>query len=219
MPSFWPVSPDWHAWHRAYDDGASALSLRLGIVQRCIADALDAAPAGPVTAISMCAGEGRDLLGVLAVHPRAPDVHARLVELDPQLASAAREQAPARVEVLVADAGISDAYEDAVPASLVLVCGVFGNVTDDDIARTVSHLPMLCAPGARVVWTRHRRPPDITPFVRQRFAAAGFAEVAFHALTDSFSTVGVHAFAGEPQPFRPHVRFFDFVGYDSLQAR
>jgi hypothetical protein len=32
--------------------------------------------------ISLCAGQGRDLLGVLADHPRREDVRARLVELD-----------------------------------------------------------------------------------------------------------------------------------------
>ncbi|GHD35622.1 hypothetical protein GCM10010335_31060 [Streptomyces galbus] len=30
----------------------------------------------------MCAGQGRDLIGVLAGHPRRDDVRARLVELD-----------------------------------------------------------------------------------------------------------------------------------------
>ena len=56
----------WQDWHRAYDDPDSPLARRLAIVQQCIADALDAAPPGPVRVISMCAGEGRDLLGVLA---------------------------------------------------------------------------------------------------------------------------------------------------------
>ncbi len=32
-----------------------------------------------------------------------------------------------------------------------------------------------------VIWTRHRRPPDATPSIRADFAAAGFTEVAFEA--------------------------------------
>ena len=36
----------------------------------------------------------------------------------------------------------------------------------------------FCAPGGHVVWTRHRRPPDLTPAIRADFAAAGFTELA-----------------------------------------
>ena len=35
--------------------------------------------------VSACASDGRDLLGTLANHPRAKDVHARLVEINAQL--------------------------------------------------------------------------------------------------------------------------------------
>ena len=36
----------------------------------------------------------------------------------------------ADVEVLVADAGRTDSYAGRVPAEVVLVCGVFGNISD-----------------------------------------------------------------------------------------
>ena len=78
------MSRDWREWHTAYD-GDTPLTQRLAIVQARIADALDAAPPGPIRVISMCAGQGRDLLGVLADHPRRADVRARLVELDGEL--------------------------------------------------------------------------------------------------------------------------------------
>src|SRR5262245_38657099 len=121
------MTVDWREWHRAYDVPSSPLSQRLALVQQCIRDALDDARPGRLQVVSMCAGEGRDLIGALGAHPRRDDVSGRLVELDPELASRAREAAPPRTEVLVADAGISDAYEDAVPADIVLMCGVFGN--------------------------------------------------------------------------------------------
>src|SRR5436190_7358915 len=119
------MAPDWHEWHRAYDAPDSPLSHRLAVVQRLIRAVLDAAPPGPIRVISMCAGEGRDLLGVLEHHPRRADVEGRLVELDPVLASTARSRAPVGVEVLCADAGTTSSYGAAVPADLVLVCGVF----------------------------------------------------------------------------------------------
>src|SRR6478672_9784524 len=111
--SLMPV--DWHEWHRAYDAPDSPLSLRLETVQRRITDALDGAAPGPIRMISMCAGQGRDILGVLETHPRRGDVRGRLVELDPELAGIARANAPAAVEVLCADAGACASYEGAVP--------------------------------------------------------------------------------------------------------
>jgi len=54
-------------------------------------------------------------------------------------------------------------------------------VSDEDIERTATAAPALCADGATVIWTRHRRPPDLTPRIRAWFTDAGF-DVAFDAL-------------------------------------
>jgi hypothetical protein len=209
------MARDWQQWHRAYDAPDSPLSQRLAAVQGYIRSVLDTAPPGPIRVVSMCAGEGRDLLGVLADHPRAGDVHGRLVELDPDLAAIAFEHAPPTVEVVVGDAGITDVYEGAVPADLVLACGVFGNVSDADVFNTVQMLPMLCAPGATVIWTRHRRPPDLTPALLEEFEQAGFEALGTAGGATMFG-VGMHRFTGLPSDFRPHLRLFTFVGFDTL---
>ncbi len=151
----------------------------------------------------MCAGEGRDLLGVLEHHPRRADVRGRLVELEPGLAAMARARAPAGIEVLCADAGSTSAYAGAVPADLVVVCGVFGNITDADVMRTIDLVPTLCAPGATVFWTRHRRAPDATAGIRRRFAENGFEELAFDAPEATRFGVGVQKLTAPPRPFRP----------------
>jgi hypothetical protein len=203
---------DWLEWHAAYDDAEAPLHHRLLAVQRRIREALDARPPGAIRIISLCAGEGRDLLEVLADHPRAGDAVGRLVELDPELAARAAARAPSGITVEIADAGSSDAYVGAVPADLVLACGVFGNISDDDVERTVRAMPAFCAPGATVIWTRHRRPPDLTIEIRRWFAEAGFEPVAFDAPTGFEWSVGVQRFAGEQPPFRagpPLFRFLD----------
>src|SRR5581483_1732066 len=172
------ANKDWLAWHGPYEDPESPLIHRLRAVQRLIRSALDQARPGPIAAISICAGQGRDLLGVLADHPRAADVAARLVELDPRNAAIASEAASRAnlggVEVVAGDASIASAYAGAVPANLLLACGVFGNISDRDIARTIVYLPRLCAPGATMIWTRHRRSPDHTITIRQWLARRGF---------------------------------------------
>jgi len=79
------VSRDWHEWHRKYDDAASSLSRRLAEVRRQLGADLDArAAAGQrsVRLLSLCAGDGRDTIPVLAARPGL-DVDACLVELDP----------------------------------------------------------------------------------------------------------------------------------------
>ncbi|HEY6013851.1 MAG TPA: class I SAM-dependent methyltransferase [Candidatus Limnocylindrales bacterium] len=207
------TAKDWLEWHTAYDDADAPLHHRLLAVQRRIRDWLDQRPPGPIRVVSMCAGEGRDLLEVLADHSRAGDVHGRLVELNPELAARATALAPPGITVEVADAGSTDAYLGAVPADLVLACGIFGHIGDDDIRRTVRALPALCAPGAGVIWTRHRRPPDLTVDIRRWFAEAGFEPVAFDGPAAFEWSVGVQRYVGEPVALEAGRRLFTFLDH------
>ncbi|MBO2454995.1 class I SAM-dependent methyltransferase family protein [Actinomadura barringtoniae] len=208
------MARDWRNWHRKYDEPGSSLALRLETVQQRIREALDRCPAGPVQIVSLCAGEGRDLLPVLRDHPRREDVSARLVELDSQIAAVAAVQAQngvgGRVQVVVGDAAVTDVYEGAVPADVVMVCGIFGNLNDDAIERTIACLPQLCAPGATVLWTRFEQSPATTSAVCGWFADHAFEEVAVSTADGTRLVVGAHRFAGTPQPLQKGVRMFTF---------
>ena len=190
---------DWTAWHADYESD-SPLRRRLDIVQRHIVGALNSIERSPVRVISMCAGEARDLRGALAQVERR-DIVGRLVELDPGLAESARrglaDLGIAGVEVITGDAGELGVYAPAAPADLVLECGVFGNISDADVERTVRASPALCAPGATLLWTRNRRAPDLTDAIRAWFIESGFAEIAFEPVPDSLASVGVARFLGE----------------------
>jgi hypothetical protein len=209
----------WTRWHDAYEDPASNLSGRLRLVQAAVAAALDERPPGPISVISLCAGQGRDVIDVVAAHPRAGDVRALLVEQDPGLVLFARDRAAdaglaSQVRVVEGDAGLARHVAGAVPADVVLVCGIFGNISLDDIAGTIAALPSFCAPGASVIWTRHRRRPDLTPAIRAWFAEAGFVEASFDAPAEHGHSVGRHRFDGNPAPFDPEGRLFEFTGTD-----
>jgi hypothetical protein len=189
------------------------LTRRLARVRYRIRAALDEMPAGPIRVISMCAGQGRDLLGVLPDHPRRHDVSARLVELDPRNVEYARRSARGlQVEVTQSDAALCAAYQGFVPADLVLVCGVFGNVSDADIQHTAANLPRLCRTGSTVIWTRHREPPDATPLIREWFGEHGFSEVGFDSEDGFMYGVGTQRLEGPALPYQPDLRLFDFVG-------
>ncbi|MCQ4084435.1 class I SAM-dependent methyltransferase [Streptomyces sp. RB6PN25] len=170
--------------------------------------------------ISLCAGDGRDLLHVLAGHPRRHEVRARLVELDSRNTAAASETTRRacldQVEVVTGDASLIDQYQDLAPADLVLVCGVFGNITDNDIEHTIGACNQLCKTGGTVIWTRHRAAPDRVPMICEWFGAQGF-ELQWLSEPDVGYGVGVHRFAGTPQRLRNGTRMFEIVGYDLLR--
>jgi hypothetical protein len=171
----------------------------------------------------MCAGQGRDVIDVLADYARRDDVEALLVELDPRNVEIARRSADdaglARVRVREADASLSDSYAGAVPADVVLECGVFGNISEDDIRRTVEFTPKLCAPCATVIWTRGERAGGETVArIRGWYAGAGFEEIALEAPADATFRVGVHRLAAPPQPFEPGVRLFRFMRGEMMGA-
>jgi hypothetical protein len=205
---------DWVAWHRAYDDPSSRLSMRLAVVQEHLRLAIDERP-GRLRIISMCAGEGRDVIPVLAEHPRRDEISVRLVELDPRNAAVAREAAARAgldaVEVVEGDAALTDAYLGAAPAEIVLACGVFGNIVEEDIRRTVEYLPRLCAARATVIWTRGHVGPgrDVALDIRRWFAESGFEEVAYEPSETGFR-VGVNRLVAAPRPLEPGVRLFRF---------
>jgi hypothetical protein len=206
---------DYEAWHHRYDDPQSDLSWRLRTVQGYIRRTLDER-SGVIRVVSACAGDGRDLLEVLSERRDAARVSARLIEIHPAIARRAVEAAAstaARVDVRTVDAGCTDAYSDAVPADLVLLVGVFGNISEADLARTIGASPQLCSPGATLVWSRGRRHAgDLNDQIRAQFVGAGFTELAYATLdTGSWPAAGAMRYVGPPTRLIPSQRLFTFV--------
>ncbi len=213
------ASSAWVRWHADYDDPDSDLAQRLSVVQMRVAQAIESAGesagVGPIRLIGACAGQGLDVIGSLTGHARADDVRALLVEMDGHNVEVARERAAAAglsaVEVVQGDASVTSVYRDAVPANVLLLCGIFGNIPHDDVRTTVAAASSLCAPGAVVVWTRHRRPPDRTSSIRDLFAEAGFDEVAFDSPGEVRFAVGTHRLVAEPLPYDDELTMFTFL--------
>jgi hypothetical protein len=207
------VTTDWNAWHRAYDDPESGLSERLRIIQGLIGEWLDRTAPRDVRVVSACAGDGRDLLGVLRDRGDSERVTATLLEYDEANVARARSAAadfPA-ISVRQVDAGHLTAYEGAVPADLILMAGIFGNVSDDDIRTTIEALPGMCNPDALVIWTRHREAPDLTPTIRSWFAANGFTEESFHGPANHVIGVGANRYTGPARPMPAPNTLFSFT--------
>ena len=207
---------DYRAWHDQYDDPHSSLAERLRTVQRRLDELLTAAPASPIRLISMCAGQGRDVLGVVPNHKRQSDVTAVLVELDAANVRAAREAAAGAglrsLEVIEADAALGDVYAPFIPADIVMACGIFGNVSDADVENTVRTWSMLCSPEAAVIWTRNRREPDLNRDIHRWLVESGFEQLTFDAPENAAdSGIGTARLVAIPAPWRKRHRFFTFV--------
>jgi SAM-dependent methyltransferase len=78
------------------------------------------------------------------------------------------------------------------PVDLLMLVGIFGNISDDDIRITINAVPSLCKEGATVIWGRHRREPDLTPQIREWFDAVGCTSTGFVS-----PGVGSHSSASE----------------------
>jgi len=198
-------------WHDAYADPDSSLSRRLAVVTRRIGEVLDAARSGPLRILSLCAGEGRDLLPELAARPELA-VHAVLVELDPRLAAVAEQTARTMrgVEVRRGDAADPAQFADVLPVDLLLLCGIFGNISPEDIRATVAAVPRMLVAGGTAMWTRGRfTGEDLRPLIRQWFVDEGCTEVAFDSDPGSFG-VGV-ARLDTPRPAPLADRLFTFI--------
>jgi SAM-dependent methyltransferase len=206
---------DYEEWHRHYDDPDSSLSWRLRRVQAHLSDALDRFP-GPCRILSACAGDGRDVIEVMRDRPDAERVTAVLVELHPAIAQRARERAAAAglagVEVRTTDAGSSDAYVGAVPAQIVLLVGIFGNISDDDLWRLLAFAPPLCAPGAILLWSRGIDGSDRNDRIRARFGVAGFTELDYATSGGpDAAALGVVRYDGPPVELRTGQPLFTFL--------
>lgn len=174
----------------------------------------------------MCAGDGRDLLGVLADRADTDQVSSVLLELHPELAQRARDAAAAaglaRVEVRTVDASTTDSYLGAVPADIIVLVGIFGNVSDEDLWRLLAFAPQLCRPDATLVWSRGRKfsrdllgvtSGDLNGEIRAKFEAAGFSELAYETHeAGGLPALGVVRYHGPPVKLRASkVPLFTFI--------
>lgn len=205
---------DYEQWHRQYDDPGSSISQRLQIVQRHIDEALDATT-GPVRLLSLCSGDGRDVIGVLARRPDADRVRAVLVEISPTIAARAAATAAEHglegVEVRTADAADPQVFADAVPADIVLLVGIFGNISAADIEHTIATGPQLCARDATLIWTRGDMDPDLRPDIMGWLAENGFDNGDLETSSTGRYGVGVGWYRDEPLPLREDRPLFTFT--------
>jgi hypothetical protein len=202
---------DWREWHQHYDNPNSSISLRLELVQGDLRRALAEAPSdedGIVNLITLCAGEGRDVLPVLAEENSGRRVKAILVEYDETLSQRARTAIEyldlSEVKVKTADAGTTDTYRDLPLAQILTVCSVFGNISVEDMRRTIATLPALLVNDGIVIWTRSGHDKSLE--IRRVFLDHGFKEMSFTSTSDNTFWIGMNRLTDRPADLHPPQR-------------
>jgi hypothetical protein len=206
---------DWSSWHDEYEKEGSELHLRKSAVQENVRAIVDQCPAGPVTIVSICGGQCREVIGALENHPRRTDIRGRLVELDPDNAAFASEWAKraglVNLEVFNGDASATTSYKDLPSADIVVISGVFGHIDDSDRRRLIGFTRQILRKDGFVVWTSHSLGGGKVEEIRQHFRNFDFNEDAHATLAGKFGfTVTRSRYQGEPMPFEPDTTLFSF---------
>lgn len=212
---------DWTNWHERYEISLP-LRERLSAVRTQIVLALSKVAAEPVQVISICAGDGRDLIGSLVAFDQRKTVRASLIEMNAELVAKGQTAIDHfclsdQVTFRCGDATQSGTYVGISPAHVVVLSGVFGNLKENDVRRLIVSLQSLCHRGASVIWTRNLVEFDdgekATQMIRKCFLAADFREEVLARTPQGVFAVGTHTFQGEPRPLPEDGTLFEFTGF------
>ncbi len=205
----------WDSWHEEYEKEGSELHLRKTGVQQNVAAIVDQSPAGPITIVSICGGQCREVIGALENHPRRADIRGRLVELDEHNAAFAAAWAKRvgldNLEILNGDASVAASYQGLPPVDIVVISGVFGHINTDDRIQLIGFTRQLLRKGGYVVWTSHSLGGGKVELIRELFRDQNFSEQSHTTLPGKFGfTVTRSQYEGDPVPFDPAAKFFTF---------
>jgi hypothetical protein len=217
----------WQRWLRPFGSGKWSgwpqdayrrqhYQQRLRAVQSHLAECLDQAAPGPVRIVSLCAGDGRDVIGVLQMHRRRNDVAATLVELNgPSVAEGLRQVHVARLEKSVRfihrDATDYSTYKGLVPCDILLVCGVWGHVPPWERAALIGALATFSKPAGCVIWTRGvSKGMARMDEIQSQFAGPTWERLRLSFTPDDQWVVGTHRYCGPALDAPAAGRIFNF---------
>jgi hypothetical protein len=189
---------------------------RLRVVKVHLAECLNDAAQGPLRLVSLCAGDGRDVIDVLQSNRRRNDVGAWLVELNGQsIADGALHMKASGLEKLVnfihADATDYLTYQTLVPCDIILLCGVWGHVPVNERALLVRALASFSKPGGSLIWTRGiSRGMDRLNEIQSQFANSSWERVRLSFTPNDKWAISTHRYCGPSLELPASGRIFNF---------
>jgi hypothetical protein len=193
---------DWWEWHKEYSVADSYPSLRREAVSYHTARALCIAPAGPIRVMSVCAGQGLDIISGFVGDAHTANVDCVFLEYDPRNALEAASNLSVvglrSYEVRVCDAGLCDSYAGSGRANIMYLVGLISHLSDAEISSLIAAIPNLCSQGAQVIWTVPKSNPEVVHMATSKLMEAKFDQV----LRTDIGSVGMvvtSQFMGVPQ--------------------
>lgn len=205
----------WGHWpSKAYQE--KKFQFRLAGVQQHLAEAITSCPNAAVRVTSLCAGDGRDVIGTLATHPRCGNVRATLFELNPISIANGRAQIEATglthvVKFVAGDATRYDSYRKVGRADILLVCGVWGHVPPHERDEMMRAIRGLVQPGGIVIWTRGAaKGAARLEEIKTLFDPPDWKEVRFDITPDGKFAVASYRLVGPGVELPPTGAIFNF---------
>lgn len=189
---------------------------RLAAVSQHLSTALADCPARSIHVTSLCAGDGRDVIGTLATHPRCGDVRATLVELNSTSVANGRAHAEATglmqvVSFLEGDGTKYETYRKVPRAEIVLVCGTWGHVPPQQRGEMMHAISALTQVGGVVIWTRGvAKGMARLDEIKSLFVKPTWEEVRVDLTRDRQFAVASYRFSGPAIPLPQSGTIFDF---------
>lgn len=218
-------SEDWAKWPDRYDDSLP-LQVRLAAVRAQVSAFLDECPPGPVRILSLCSGDGRDVLPVVSAHARLRDVEVWCIDANAKTLDRGKESArqaglQRKTHFVQADAGLAASYADVVPADLVILSGMLGHLTSHDALNLFHRLPALCRTNGSVLWSRLNRGIGNRqiPALREVLRESGFEEVFLEETMPNEFVVARAHFRGTEAKLAFGEVLFRFVGLRHIHNR
>ncbi len=212
---------DWAEWHKRYESVPS-LQERLAVVCEEISLAISATRTKPVRILSICSGDGRDVILSTAASKLRKSISGVLIELNPDLVARGRStikefSLQEEISFQCSDATKSETYRSIAPAHIVVLSGVFGNLKYEDVGLLIDSLRSLCEPKARVIWTRNLNEfgdgETVVGGIKKLFANVNFTEASYTKTPSGVFAVGTHVYEGETLNLPARPVLFRFSGF------
>ena len=146
----------WNDWHSIYDDKESAPYKRSIITQELVNNYLNIHKKN-IIILSICSGQARDILPAIAGREDKDRITTYLLDIDKDCLEYAQEYARIHdipnVHTINKDASLKESYDDIPKADLIVICGLFGHLSLEDITTTVSFLAYISDNDAHVIWS------------------------------------------------------------------
>ena len=191
-------------WHLNHNDMNSTPYKRNKDEQNLIKTCLNSIK-NNVNIISICSGQARDILPILAGKKDNNKINTYLIDTDLECLeyadNYAKENKIPNVHLINKNAGLRETYNDIPQADIIIICGVFGHLSLLDIKSTISFIKHLLNENGFVIWSRHKFDNDISEDIKNIFKELNFNELAFVSPEDEPYTLGLHVVDGKTDIF------------------